>query len=141
MEELGRSVSLPRTGQELSHVVSVLLKTSAQDESDVNMARLIHQAMVRRSVVVKRTEAMKKRGHRAYKHIDVKEVIAKYFALPERDVPPQIVRLLPLDKLQDKIGVQKSATPVPTPASVEEPCALLDTKKIIKIHALISTNY
>ena len=67
MDELGRSVSLPPTGQELPHVVSILFKnnTSAQDDSDVNMARFIHQAMVRRSVVVKRIEIMKKRGHRA----------------------------------------------------------------------------
>ena len=64
MEELGRSVSLPRTGQELTHVVSTVFKTSAQDDSDVNMARFIQQAMVRRSVVVKLIEIMKKRGHR-----------------------------------------------------------------------------
>ena len=94
------------------------------------MARFIHQAMVRRSVVVKLIETMKKRGHRAYKHIEMNDDIAKDSALPERDVPPEIVRLLPLDDLQDKIEVQKSATPVPIPASAEEACALLDTKKI-----------
>ena len=60
-----------------------------------------------------------------YNHIDMNEVIARASALPEHDVPPEIVRLLPLDKLQDKLEVQKSATPVPTPASVEEACALL----------------
>ena len=74
--------------------------------------------MVRRSVVVKLIETMEKRGHRAYKNIDMNEVIAKYVALPEHDVPPEIVRLFPFDELQDKIEVQKSATPVPTPASV-----------------------
>ena len=58
------------------------------------------------------------------------EVIAKYSALPARDVHPEIVRLLPLDKLQDKIEVQKSATTAPTPATVEEACALLDTTNI-----------
>ena len=66
------------------------------------MARFIHQAMVRRSVVVKLIDIMSKRGHRAYAHIDIHEVIAKASALPEHDVPPEIVRLLPLDKLQDK---------------------------------------
>ena len=76
MEDLGRSASLPRTGQELAHVVSILLKTSnAHDDSDVNMARFFHQAMVRRSVVVKLIETMKRKGHRAYKHIDMNEVI------------------------------------------------------------------
>ena len=58
------------------------------------------------------------------------EVIAKSVAVPEHDVPPEIARLLPLDDLQDKIEVLKSATPVPIPAIVEEACALLDTKKI-----------
>ena len=60
MEELGRSASLPRTGEELAHVVSFVLKTSdAKDDADNNMARLIHQAMVRRSVVVKLIETTK----------------------------------------------------------------------------------
>ena len=111
--------------------------TFAQYDSDVNMARFIHQAMVRRSVVVKLIEIMKKCGHRAYTHIDVNEVIAKASALPEHYVPPEIVRLLPLDKLHDKIGVHKSATPAPTPASVEEACALLETKNI---YAVVNEN-
>ena len=80
MEELGRCVSLPRTGQEITHVVSMLLETSKQDDADVDMAHFIHQAMVRRSVVVKLIETMKKRGHRAYKTIDMNEVIAKSLA-------------------------------------------------------------
>ena len=62
------------------------------------MARFIHQAMVRRSVVVKLIEIMKKCGHRAYKHIDKNEVIAKASALREHDVPPDILRLLPSEK-------------------------------------------
>ena len=82
MEEVGRSASLPRTGEELAHVVSFLLKTSnAEDDADRHMARCIHQAMERRSVVVRLIETMKRRGHRAYKHIDMKEVIAKFAAL------------------------------------------------------------
>ena len=93
------------------------------------MARFIHQAMVRRSVAVKLIEIMKKLGHREYKQIDMNEVIAKASALHDHDEPPEIVRLLPLDKLQDNIEVQKSATPAPTPASVEEACALLEMKK------------
>ena len=58
------------------------------------------------------------------------EVIAKASALPELDVLPEIVRLLSLGQLQVNIEVQKSATPVPTPASVEEACALLETKNM-----------
>ena len=82
MEELGRSASLSRSGQERTHVVSILLKTSnAHDNADVNMARFIHRAMVRCSVVVELIETMTKRGHRAYKHTDMNEVIAKYAAI------------------------------------------------------------
>ena len=43
LEELGKSVSLPRTGAELIHVVSILLQTSnAKDYADNNVARFIH---------------------------------------------------------------------------------------------------
>ena len=113
-----------------------IIKTSnTQDETEVNMARFIHQAMVRRSVVVKLIETMKERGHRAYNNIDMNEVVAKSVALPEHDVSPEIVRLLPLGDLQDKMDLQKNATPAPTPASVEEACALLEAKKF---HAVVN---
>ena len=66
-EELGRSASLPRTGQELTHVVSMIKQSSnSHDDADANMARFIHHAMVRRSVVVKLIETMKTE---ATKHI------------------------------------------------------------------------
>ena len=35
--------------------------------------------------------------------------------LPENGVPPEMIRLLPDDDLQDKIQPQKSATTVPMP--------------------------
>ena len=93
---------MPRTGQELAHVESILQKTfNAHDDADVNLARLIQQAMVRRSVAVKLIETMKTRGHRAYKNIDMTAVTAKSAALPEHDVPPGMIRLLPLDELKE----------------------------------------
>ena len=73
----------------------------------MNIARYIHQAMVRRSVVVKLIETMKRRGHRAYKHIDMNEVFIKAFELPEHNVSPEIIRLLPLDHLQEQFQIQK----------------------------------
>ena len=45
-------VVLPRTGEDLANVVSVLLKTSDAKDSDKDLARLVHQAIVRRDVVV-----------------------------------------------------------------------------------------
>ena len=43
---------LPRVGDELSDFVSILLKTSEEKEGAKDMRRFIHQAFVRRSVVV-----------------------------------------------------------------------------------------
>ena len=57
-------------------------------------------------------------------------VFAKSAALPENDVPPEIIRLLPQDGLLDKIEVQQNATPVPIAKSVEEAAELFETKKI-----------
>ena len=42
---------LPRTGEDLAHTVSVLLKTADTSERDRSLAHLIHQATVRRDVV------------------------------------------------------------------------------------------
>ena len=85
------------------------MKTSnAKEDADNNVARFIDQAMVRRSVVVKLIEARKRRGHRAYKNIDMDAVIAKSAALPEHDVPPEIIRLLSLDALQNKIDLHQN---------------------------------
>ena len=41
----------------------------------MNIARFIHQAMVRRGVMLKCIEAMKRRGHRAFQNIVMGEVI------------------------------------------------------------------
>ena len=46
-------VVLPRTGEDLTNVVSALLKTTNATDPGKDLARLIHQAMVRRGVVVK----------------------------------------------------------------------------------------
>ena len=40
------------------------------------------------------------------------DVIAKSAALPENDIPPEIIRLLPEDDLLDKIEIQKFRTPI-----------------------------
>ena len=45
-------VVLPRTGEDLANVVSVLLKTVDAKDSDKYLARLVYQAIVRRDVVV-----------------------------------------------------------------------------------------
>ena len=109
MAKLGKQVSLPRTGTDLADVVSVLLKTAAGDDTEKDVAKLIHQCVVRRHIVVELIRTMKGRGHTAYKHVDMDHVERNANALPENDVPPEIIRLLPLDELQDKIQMQKKA--------------------------------
>ena len=52
---------LPRTGEDLANVVSVLLETSDAKDSDKDLARLVHQAIVRRDVVVQLILSMKQK--------------------------------------------------------------------------------
>ena len=94
----------------------------------MRIARFIHQAMLRRSVVVKIMETMKRRGHRAYTIIDMSEVITKACELFEHHIPPAIIRLLTLDDLQEE-QMQQSATLIPIPVRVKKACAHLDTIK------------
>ena len=103
--------NLPWVGEELSNLVSVLLKTSEDDDPKA-LAKFIHQARVRRVVVVKLIEDAKRRGHRAYARVDIASVRKKAASLPEDGVPPEIIRLLPHDNHLDKILIQKAACPV-----------------------------
>ena len=119
MAKLGQQVSLPRTGTDLADVVSVLLKTAAGDDTEKDVAKLIHQCVVRRRIVVELIRTMKERGHSAYKHVHMDHVERHANALPENDVPPEIIRLLPLDELQDQIQMQKK---VPRLCRLREIC-------------------
>lgn len=107
MAKLGQQVSLPHTGTRLADVVSVLLKTAAGDDTEKDVAKFIHQRLVRRDIVVKLFQRMKERGHRSYKHVDMAQVERNARALPDNDAPPEIIRVLPLDDLQDRIQMQK----------------------------------
>ena len=99
MTRQSRAISLPCLGQEdLASAVSVLLKSTADaTESDKDLARLIHQAMVRRDVVVELIASMKRRGHRAYRHVLMEDVKRRAEHLPTYGVPAAIIKLLPLD--------------------------------------------
>ena len=102
---------MPWTGDELSSYVSILLKTSEEDDPK-SMSRFIHQALVRRGVVVQLIDGMRRRGHKSYKNLDMRRVHEKAKGLPENAVPPEIVRLLPHDDDLNKIQVQKAVAPV-----------------------------
>ena len=96
-----RAQSLPNTGEVLSNFVSVILKTQDNDDVDgQSLARFIHQAIVRRDVVVRLIDNARRRGHRAYRDIDMTKVVAKATEeLPVNDVPACVVLLKEMDDL------------------------------------------
>ena len=98
----GEAPDLPHVGATLSNMVSVLLKTSEEDDPQ-SMASFIHQAHVRRDVVVELIAGARARGHRSYQKVNMASVRKKAEALPDNGVPPEVVRLLPHDGSLDKI--------------------------------------
>ena len=57
--------------------------------------------------------------------MSIEDVQSRAQALPEHGVPPEMIKLLPLDKLLDAIQIPKSATPIATPQNEEEAAANL----------------
>ena len=103
--------TLPRTGEDIKHVVQVLLKSSDEDKRD-DLKHFIHQAHVNRQKVLNCILGMKRRGHRAYMHVDEADARRRAEKLPEHGVPPELISLLPDDSSYDKLKIQKAATPV-----------------------------
>ena len=121
MDDLGNMVSLPRTGMDLANIMSILLKiASDSDDGNKATAKMIHQATVRRSVVIRLIEHSHSRGHRAYRHMNMDNIMQTTLHLPVNGVPPEMIRLLPQDDTLDKIQMQKNATPVPIAKTDEE---------------------
>ena len=86
-EHTGSRIDLPISGSDLRSVVQVLLKCTDQTKKK-SLPQFIHQAHVRRDIVIKHIRDMKTRGHRAYVNVDMIKVVAKAKAtLPENDVP------------------------------------------------------
>ena len=116
-ENAGVSPDLPLSGKDLRSVVQVLLKCNASNPKK-NLPKFIHQATVRREVVVRHIADMKQRGHRGYLHVDMKKVEEKAKpTLPENGVPEEILRDLPFDSHLDKMVIQKQATTVHEPTA------------------------
>ena len=78
---------------------------------------------------------MKRRGHNAYINVDLNDVKERAKALPENDIPPEIVRLLPLDSAHDKLQPNKNATPVPREGTLEE---VQGNMNVFRINAVVS---
>ena len=93
---------LPSTGEQLSDKFSVLLKTFDDEHADA-MAKVVHQAHVRRNVVLQLIQSAKNRGHRAYVNVDMERARQKARNLPANGIPPELIKVLPHDEHLDKI--------------------------------------
>ena len=78
---------LPRTGDDLRVIVQVLLKTNDEDKRE-SLKHFIHPANVNREKVVRCILSMKRRGHRAYVHVDEDAVKRRAQKLPEMEFLP-----------------------------------------------------
>ena len=108
--EAGNSVALPRTGVELAETVQVLLRTGG-GLGEADAGRFLHQARVRRAVVLALIRGAVARKHTAYANVDLEAAMTRAAGLPEDGVPPEIVRLLDPDRNISRLRPQKAATP------------------------------
>ena len=106
------AVSLPRTGVELAETISVVIKTMQASKDTKGLDKVIHQARVRRAVVLQLLEEAKMRGHPAYKQINMLEATTRAQTLPEDGIPEEIIAILPYDNDLENVQRQKAATPV-----------------------------
>ena len=104
-------LQLPHIGSELKSIVNVILKAGKANENVVDTAKIIHQARVRRSIVVGLVLDAKAREHPAYRSLEESEVYRRAATLPEDGVPTEIIALLPEDNNLQDIQRQKAATP------------------------------
>ena len=93
-------------GEELSEKVSILLKTRDSDEDKPKaLGQNIHQAMVRRQVVIDLIQGAVDRNHRAYRSVAMDRVRQKAERLPVQGVPPEIIHLIDHDTNLDTVQV------------------------------------
>jgi hypothetical protein len=128
VQEAQQTPELPWTGEELADKVSILLKTF-DDECAESMAKVVHQALVRRHVVLQLMQGAKNRGHKAYVDVDMERAGVKAQNLPENGVPPELIRLLPHDDHLDKVLPQKAGTPTAGRSDLEGAGRRLATMK------------
>ena len=85
---------LPRTGDELADTVRVLLKTNKSGKTtEAEIKSLIHQAKVRRRVVVDLIMDMKRLGHPSFQQLQEDAVQLAASSLPEDGIPPQVLKV------------------------------------------------
>ena len=121
---------LPRAGEDLQKFVSIVLKTKDEELDGTNLAKLIHQARVRRRVVVRLIENACARGHPAFGRIDLPGMRKRaQDLLPEDGVPPEVIAVLPSSEKDPPVEKQKVAAPQAAPATVEEAAVELSLRR------------
>ena len=105
--EMGKQVSLPRTGEDLRRVVQVVLLGG-----DKVNPHVLSQATVRKEIVVQLIQEMIDKGHPAYRDYDMEQVRLNAEGLPsEQAVPPEIMAVLTTKIDIDKRRAGKPAAP------------------------------
>ena len=104
-------IRLPKVGVELAAVINVIIKAGGPLSERDDAAKIIHQARVRRAVVLQLIADAKAREHPAYNSLRMNEVVQRAEQLPEDGVPAEIVAWLPHDTDLDNVQRQKAATP------------------------------
>eukprot|EP00438_Fugacium_kawagutii_P008899 Skav215707 [mRNA] locus=scaffold2573:242958:252224:+ [translate_table: standard] len=106
-----QKVQLPHSGAKLREIVNVIVKSHKGHETS-DLGRILHQARVRRAVVVRLIEDAVARGHPAFQDIQMEQMYASAKALPEDGIPKEVIAELPYDSDLNAIMRQKAATPV-----------------------------
>ena len=112
MESDEATLQLPRTGRALGETVRILLKTNKTGKTtDAEIKTLIHQALVRREVVVQLLLDMKRLGHPSFQKVDEATMLRNASQLPENGIPPEVLTVIEHLDEEDKLQPQKAATP------------------------------
>ena len=82
-------LKLPHCGAKLREVVNVIVKSHKRHET-LDVGRIVHQARVRRAVVVRLIEDAVARGHPAFQGIQMEQMYSQAKALPEDGVPDDL---------------------------------------------------
>eukprot|EP00435_Cladocopium_sp_Y103_P031622 s1345_g8.t1 len=135
-KEVRGSTKLPHSGESLREMVSVIVKTARSKNEPVDVSRLLHQARVRRRVVVGLIAEAVARGHPAFQGVCMEAMYSQAEALPEDGVPEELVALLPYDNDLNRIMRQKAATPVREEMAADELAAEL--KDMMKPNAVVA---
>ena len=135
-EAAAGEIRLPKVGVELAAVINVIIKAGGPLSERDDAAKIIHQARVRRAVVLQLIADAKAREHPAYNSLNMNEVVQRAEQLPEDGVPAEIVAWLPHDTDLDNVQRQKAATP--TRAMLSEADVQAEFAHMCKPNAVVS---